>query len=329
MLPWYVTREAVARSLDVKLTARSTAQIDRAIEGACRDVEGDLLRRFYPTRATYTFPRPCGSSIFVELDLNMDIVALDSLTVDGVAQTAPADYRLMPIGGPPYHEIRFTTPLGASAYNERPIEAAGTWGHENRTEPAGALAAAVGTTTATTVDVTDSAAVGVGDLLTVGTERMLVTGKSMLTTGQAMQGALSASTTETGLAVTDGTAFAVDEVLLVDSERLLVVDIAGNTLVVKRAWDGTVLAGHAGATVFAARRLTVQRGATGTTAATHSQGAAVVRQAYHGLLVAYSAALAQSYALAELAGQTSAEAANIQTTLQAARSAARQALQRI
>jgi hypothetical protein len=48
---------------------------------------------------------------------------------------------------------------------------------------------------------------------------------------------------------------------------MLIDDIAGNTLIVKRGWDGTVLAAHTtGATIYAPRTLTVTRGALGTTA---------------------------------------------------------------
>jgi hypothetical protein len=55
-------------------------------------------------------------------------------------------------------------------------------------------------------------------------------------------------------------------------------EIAGNALVVTRAWDGSTIAAHAvGASIYAPRTLTVVRGALGTTAATHSNGASVAR----------------------------------------------------
>jgi hypothetical protein len=68
-------------------------------------------------------------------------------------------------------------------------------------------------------------------------------------------------------------------VLLLDSERVLIVDIAGNVLTVKRAWDGTVLASHSSAEVWAARTLLVTRATLGTTAASHTGGVAVYRHA--------------------------------------------------
>ncbi len=69
---------------------------------------------------------------------------------------------------------------------------------------------------------------------------------------------------------------AVGEMILVDAERMLVVDVAGTTLTVKRAWDGSTLASHnAGVDIYAPRTLNVTRGALGTVAATHNLAAAV------------------------------------------------------
>jgi hypothetical protein len=61
---------------------------------------------------------------------------------------------------------------------------------------------------------------------------------------------------------------------------MLIVDITGNTITVKRAWDGTVLATHASAAhIYVFRTLTVARGQLGTPAATHliSAGASIHR----------------------------------------------------
>jgi hypothetical protein len=140
---------------------------------------------------------------------------------------------------------------------------------------AGALVAALTDTTATRVDVSDSASVGVGTLIKVDSERMNVIGKTMLSTGQTLQTPLLASTAGTLVAVTTGSAYTVGEILLLDSERMLIVDIAGNNLVVERAYDGSTLATHTGSTIYAPRTLNVERGAVGTTAATHLNAAAV------------------------------------------------------
>ncbi len=127
--------------------------------------------------------------------------------------------------------------------------------------------------------VSDSSVLGVGDVAVVDSERFLVTGKSMVTTAQTQQGSgvSTASAQDNVLAVTDGTKYFAGEVVLLGAERMLVVDISGNNLTVKRAWDGTVLATHSGATILALRLLTVTRGALGSTAATHLNAAAVSR----------------------------------------------------
>jgi hypothetical protein len=78
--------------------------------------------------------------------------------------------------------------------------------------------------------------------------------------------------------VASGSAFAVDEAILIDAERMLITDIAGNNLIVKRGWDGTVLAPHTtGAHVYAPRSLAVRRAVLGTIASTHTLGTAVAR----------------------------------------------------
>lgn len=303
MLPWYVSADKVARALDSKETARNQIEIERAVSAASRSVDGDLLRRFYPEVATYSFARPagCGRVLFLDNEIDVDLVSLGTLTVDGAAVAAD-DFDLLPADGPPFSRIEFGTSVSFGS-TRRPIRAADTtWGYDDRTASAGDLAAAISDTTGTGVDVTDSAVIGVGDLLNIETERVVVTDRAMLDTGQDLAADLAASVADTTVTVADGTGYSVGEVLLVDSERMLVVDIAGNDLTVRRAWDGSVLAAHTAPTdILALRRLTVERGVLGTTAATHTQGTAVTRQVYPGPVVAYTVALA----LQELLGESS------------------------
>jgi hypothetical protein len=112
--------------------------------------------------------------------------------------------------------------------------------------------------------------------------------------GQTLGGNLTAVASNDGVPVTTGAAFAVGETVLIDTERMLVVDITGNTLICKRAWDGAVLAAHTtSAAVSALRSLTLLRGALGTTATSHLAAAPIsvhvpypqVRQACVGLTV--------------------------------------------
>lgn len=298
----YATREAVQGALDVASTARKRPQIDRALERASRGADGLCNRRgFWPVVATRYYPWPAAAfptpgRIWLD-DLGDDCLISLTSVASGDVTISTGSVLLEPVNsGPPFDRIELDRSTSASfGYGDtaqRDVAIAGVWGYDLNLEAAGSLAAAVATTSATTIDVTDSAAVGVWDLLTIGTERLTVTGKTLIDTGQTAGGSgLAASKSAETLAVSDGTAFAVDEVLTLDAERMRVEDVAGNNLIVKRAHDGSTLAAHtAGTTIYAPRRLTVDRGVYGTTAAAHSDAAAVYRHAYPGLLVALTIA---------------------------------------
>jgi hypothetical protein len=138
------------------------------------------------------------------------------------------------------------------------------------------VTAGIGPSVATLV-ISDAAAVGVGQVLRIGTERLLVVDRAMTSTGQTLQTPMTAAKNSEIVAVTDGTAFSVGEVLLLDAERMRIVDIAGNNLIVTRSWDGSTLAAHTAPTIYASRSLTVTRGALGTTASAIAQDAAIYR----------------------------------------------------
>lgn len=284
--PWYCTREDVAGATDSKFTARDNKRIDRAIEDASLRIWRTLHRKFYPETKTVTFDWPNDQYARpwrLWLDDN-EVVSVSALSSGGTAISA-ADYFLRPDSGPPYTHIEIdldsSAAFSSGDTHQRAISVTGVFGFNADTTPAGALAEALDDSE-TAVNVTDSAAIGVGHILTVGAERMIVTGKTMLTTGQTLQTALAANVGNTTVVVSDGTAFTYDEVILLDSERMLIVDIAGNNLTVKRAHDGTVLAAHTGSTIYALRTLTVERGVLGTTAATHTSGASITRHVVPG-----------------------------------------------
>lgn len=267
--------------MDYKETARNNSQVDRAIGSASRAVEGLTHRKFYPWTGTRYFPWPNNQyarSWRLWLDAD-ELISVSSL-VSGGTTIGPLDYFLEPINeGPPYTHIEIDLNSNSAFYSgsthQRNIAVTGVFGHSADTEPAGELAEVLDNSE-TAVDVTDSEVIGVGQIIQVGLERMIVTGKSMLDTGQNLGISLTASTANTIVAVSAGTAFHVGETVLLDSERMLVVDIAGNNLTVKRAWDGSVLAVHAvNSDIYALRTLTVQRGALGTTATTHNTATAI------------------------------------------------------
>lgn len=291
---WYATREDVMRALDSKLTARNAGQIDRALESASRDVEALCHRRFYPVQATRYFDWPDSQyrpSWRLWLDDN-ELASLAALVSGGVT-IPPTDYNLEPNrSGPPYNRIEIklssNSAFGGGDTHQRDIQATGLWAGAPVTETTVGATTEALDATETAIDVNGgaAAALGVGSILRVDSERMLVTGRAMADTGQNVGGSgLTAQANSVTLAVSDGTAFAVDEILLIESERMLIVDIAGSQLTVVRAWDGSVLAAHAaGVDIYASRTLTVRRGALGTTAATHSSGAPVIRWDPPGLV---------------------------------------------
>jgi hypothetical protein len=289
--PVYCTREDVAAALDVKGTARTAAQIDAILEAARDSVEATLNRTFTPLDTTRYFDWPNlarAPSWRLWLD-SSEVASVSALVAGGVAISA-ANYNLEPNAlGPPYDriEVKLSSTsafASASGTHQRSIAVTGTFiGCPLVTAPAGVLAEDLDSSE-TAVDVTDGSLIGVGDLLLCGTERMLVTGRTWLTSGQTLGTSLTASAAGVTVAVASGAALHTGEVILLDSERMLITDIAGNNLTVKRAWDGSVLATHAGSTVYASRTLTVVRGAAGTTAATHSNGATLTRHVVPGLV---------------------------------------------
>ena len=136
------------------------------------------------------------------------------------------------------------------------------------------------------VNVTDSSLVDVGDTLLVGSEQIFVSERVEVDLAVNTSGALTADDTDTALtlsgAPTDN--LTEGEVIRVGSERMRVESVTSSTVVVvQRAWDGTNLAAHNTASdIYVSRRLTVERGVNGITAATALDDAAVLRYAVPG-----------------------------------------------
>lgn len=312
--PWYASRESVKSALDIANASRTDRQIDDALASATDKIHGDLHRVFYPQLATRYFDWPnyqrAGTQrLYLEQN---ELISVTTLVAGG--QTlATASYWLEPDTGPPYTLIR--TNLSASqvfasgvAGYQRAIALTGWFaGSPDDQAPAG-TATEVMDATETDLDVSDGSLVGVGDLLVCDSERMVVTGKGVMDTTVNTGGALDALVSAQSIPVVDGTLFHVGEELVVDVERMLITDVVGNTLVVRRAWAGTVLAAHlSGADIYAARRLTVVRGTVGTTAATHLINATLTRWK--------APALVRSLCIAEAMVQFELEKGSYATTI--------------
>jgi len=283
--PTYASREHVMARGDIQATAYMSRQVDDALQTWSRIVEQRCQRPgglFPALRTLYLdWPDVDQSTSSWRLWIGPDeLISLTSLTSGGTAITG--SLLESNLSGPPYAQVQLdragSSFLGGGDTPQRSITLVGWTGVRDDQAPAGTLAAAISTTSATTATVSDSSLCGVGDQLIIDTERMVVTDRAMTTTAQTITADAGAATSTVGVTVSSGAAFGVGETILIDSERMRIVDIAGNVLTVKRAWDGSTLAAHtSGATVYAPRLLTIERGTQGTTAATHLSAAAVYR----------------------------------------------------
>lgn len=305
---WYATRERVKRALDAAETTRNDTAVDAALAAAVGRVDSLCRRAFTPWHGTRTFDNDLAEHVVADrLYLGQhDLISATTVSVDGTALAA-ADYVLCPQDGPPYRRVDLSDSASSTwSRSQRGNSIAGVWGHSDNAAAGGALAAAVTTTTATTITVTDGSRIGVGDLIRVDDERLVVTGRTMADTGVDIDAtdALTASVADVGIICSTTVGMpTVGETILIDAERMLVVDTAGSLLVVRRAWDGTVLAAHAaGASIWTPRTLTVVRGAAGTTAATHLIAAAITVHTPPALVSALAVAEAMDQLLQEGSG---------------------------
>lgn len=283
MEPWYATRQQVMRALDVQPSGRTAMQIDRALASASRHADRVCHRRFYPEQRTMTFDWPndqYAEAWRIWLDAN-ELVSVTTVTAGGTDITSSV--LLRPDDGPPYSllEINRSTSAswGGGTTPQRSVSVVGVYAGCRLDETSVATAAEAMDTSEDGLDVDDSSQVGVGSVLRVDSERMIVTRMGLLDTGQTLAADLTAQKNATTVTVQDGTVFHVDEEITVGAERMRISDIAGNDLLVDRSEAGFgALASHVtGALIFAPRTLVVERGALGTTAAAHSTAATVYR----------------------------------------------------
>jgi hypothetical protein len=280
---WYATREDVRSALSSASTARDDAQIDRAIETGSRAVDDLCQRSFAPVLDTRykdwpNLQRARAWKLYLDRD---EVISVLTLTSAGVVIPS-TDYYLEPANfGPPYTRIetRLDRPSAFSAgqTHQRAIGVQGLFGYRDDTAPAGSLTAGVTSTTQATIATDNLGACGVGSLIRVGDERLIVTGKTIGDTGQTLQTPLTAKKDSVLVAVQDGTRFHRGDVITLGAESMLVRTVAGTQLTVERAYDSTVLTAHTGDAIWAPTLLTVTRGAAGTTAATATTGAALTR----------------------------------------------------
>lgn len=338
----YSNRSDVQRSIDFKDSADVNTVLDRALTSAADNIDGQMHRVFYPSDDTRYFDWPnqggSGGGQYASpwrlwFDEN-DVTVLTSLVTGGI--TVPlSEVFLEPVNNPQkgrpwytYLELdrSSTAAFGGNAQTpQHSIVVTATWGYGADADPAGSLAANVASGD-TTITVTDGSKAGPGDLIVLGYgrgsapfpsaagyagalapytgERILVTDVSAVSTGltQSGSGLTTASASDQALTTTGSGSLNAGEVIALDQERMLVEQVISGVATVRRAWDGTTIAAHSGAAVYALRQFAVNRAQLGTTASSYTSGAAVVRHRIPPLIRDLSIAEAAGQVLQEGAG---------------------------
>lgn len=262
---FHVSRQVLARTLDFQEVARNNVQMDQALFSATANVEGYLHRSFFPWYGTRYFDWPARdnpTSYRIRFDDN-ELISLTAASAAGA--TLDVDNLLpYPASGPPYAWIETSLSTNdifqAGDTHQDAVALTGYWGYRRETQALGTLVSTI-TNAQTTLVISDSSQVGAGNVILIDSEYMVVRRMASLTSGQTLQTPMTASAANTGVVVTTGSAFFVGEIITLDTEQMLIVDITGNTLIVKRNWNGTVLATHTGSTIYVPRTLIVDRAA--------------------------------------------------------------------
>lgn len=311
----YTTREDVRHAVDAAGTARDNAEIDRANAAATHKINGALKRDFAPWTGTkyFDWPNPDTSVFRVYIDSDQELVSLSALTSGGQSLDV-TQVNLEPSQqGPPYDTIEVNRDRIGSFTSgltfQRSVSATGVWGFDLNERSIGNVVGSVSSGT-DQITLPDAVSVGVGSLIRLDSERMIVTEKSSMATGQTALTPLADEENDRLLTVADGTVFRVGETITMDAERCWIDDILGNVLVLKRAVEGSLLSTHAGSPIYSPRLATVARGQLGTSAAGHSASAPISLHVYP--------ALVRQYALAEILIELQLQASSYARTRPAA-----------
>ena len=322
--PCYCTREDVKSAADILSTADYNLHIDSSIQAAVGDVNRLCNRRFYNVITTQYWDWPNFQLAypwriwFDERELADTTVNVPVVTTGGTVIPASAIFWGPWNYSPPFTFMELdrsqSYSFGVGSTPQRDVAITGTFGYWAKTRAAGSLASSP-SSSASTITVSNSAQTGVGDTIIIDSESMLVSDKAYADTGQAQQGSgcTTALANDNVLEVTNGADYFPGELLQLDAEVMLSVSITGNNITVIRSYDGSALAEHSGAEVYAGRLLTVLRGQFGTTAASHTSTTAIsallIPPQVHELAIAeslnYVAQKSASYART-LAAQSSA-----------------------
>lgn len=298
----YATRGQVKRSPEISNTTRLDRQIDAALLTATDAIHGLTHCEFYPITETRKFDWPVAFSDSYQLQLEPNALASATLITSGGVTISSSDYLLRRSDGidrPPYDLIEIDLSSSASfevgSTYQNNIEITGTWNYPDTT--GGSSAALVAT------DLTDSATtlvakigtgeytLDVGALIIVESERMWLTRSALVDSAQNLGVSLTSLKNNNVVSVASSAVFAVDDIIVIEGEKMRIDDIAGNTLIVDRAVDGTTLAAHtAPQDIYITRSYTVERGALGSTAVAHATNTPIYVQQFPALVNALAIA---------------------------------------
>ena len=311
MRPRYITREHVQRATS---NMYDPMLIDGMIVSASMAAEDWLHRIFYPRVgvALLDWPTAANNDAY-RFDLGINELISVTRVVSGGTDVPLTDIILRredDIDSPPYGilELRVGSNycLQASPNGQQSLSITGKFGYNDTTNSTGAVLSGAITDSDEQLSITpfnNRVDIGVGSLILIDDEYMIVYGNRYDDTGATLSAGMSAAKGGTTLLIDDTTAIAVNETIIVDSERMYITAITGSTVTVRRATEGTTLAGHlANSVVYAARTFLVSREACGSTSVVHADATGIRVHEFNYLLQELVTALvivALSQSLAE------------------------------
>lgn len=174
---WYTSLEAVKAELGQTSTTQD-ARLKRLIERASAYLEGATHRWFVPVTDTRSFDAPAGARDPLLLD--QDLLSATAIS-DGGGAVALTDVVLYPLNAVRARVIELapTESWETGTTEQAAISVTGQWGYSADLDVTGAiLAAAISSTTATTITVSDGSLIETGWCLLVDNEQLFVTGIS-------------------------------------------------------------------------------------------------------------------------------------------------------
>ena len=284
---WYVSREAVKSSANIAGVDLHPV-IDAIIEAKSREIERHTRRIFIPKTQTRLFRYPQREGVRSwQLDLDEDLQSVTTLQTkaqdSSPTSISSSDFFTEPVNtGPPFHTIEIdlstTAAFEGGDTSQRSIAVAGSWGFSADTRSVGTVASGLDSdAAATSMVVSNASLIDVGETLLIDSEQIFVSERSAADVGKNISDAsVTADLADVTITMEASHGLLAGEVIRIDSEKMFIESVSTNDLTVIRAYDGSVLAAHSnGADVFHFRTLTIERGANGTTAASHTDATAI------------------------------------------------------